>query len=120
MKKNSVAFTIRLNQKDYERIKSIAKSKKKSINQSIRELIRERAENKKIRKIEKFLEVNSEVYLSLSRVTGNINQLAHHLNAGNFVADSNDFFKTADELKDIVKIFLQMCVDNQKKIQQAI
>lgn len=120
MKKNQVALTLRLNERDYERLKSIAKSKKKSISQSIRELIRERRSNKKIRNLERFLEVNSEVYLSLSRVTGNINQIAYHLNSGNFDANPDDFFRSADELKEIVRVFMQMCVDNQKKIQQNI
>lgn len=111
---------ISLNEKEFAVLESLAKRKKMNKSQVIRDLIKKRATNKKITEFEKIFEAYSEIYLVLSRVCGNINQLAHHLNAGNLIADASDFFSLGEEMKEITKIFMQRVQEDQKKVREII
>lgn len=118
--KREKKILVSLSEKEYRALLDLANRKKMSKSQTIRDLILKRAVNKKIKEFEKAFEVFAEIYLVMSRVCGNLNQLAHHLNAGNFVADSNDFFTLADEMKGISKLFMQKCQEQQEKIKEII
>lgn len=113
-------FTIRLTEEENEILEKLAKKQKTTKSKIIKNLILKRANDKRMQNIEKLFVINSEIYLALSRVTGNINQIAYHLNSGNFIADSKSFFETAEELKQIAKEFMKFCKENQEKIQEVI
>lgn len=120
MRKRNKQIIVTLNEKEYATLESLAKRKKMNKSQAIRDLIIKRATNKKIAEFEKVFEAYSEIYLVLSRVCGNINQLAHHLNAGNLIADASDFFALGEEMKEITKIFMQRVQEDQKKVKEVI
>lgn len=113
-------FSVRLSENENAILERISKRRKMSKNRIIRELVKKRGLDKRILKIEKLFEINADIILSLSRVTGNINQIAHHLNSGNFIADPKEFFEVADELKIISKEFLKISQQNQTILKSVL
>lgn len=62
---------------------------------------------------------NSQMLLEISRVAGNINQIAYHLNAG-FNANEQHFNKQAEETKRIFAEFQNIAKQNQKLLQRIL
>lgn len=118
--KREKSFLVRLDEKEYLTLLNLCRRKKSTKSQTIRDLIKNRAINKKMKEFERVFEIYAEIYLDLSRVCGNLNQIAHHLNTGNFIADSTLFFQQADKMKEIAHFFMEKTKEQQEKLQEIL
>ncbi|GAA7257985.1 hypothetical protein HpCK38_15950 [Helicobacter pylori] len=118
--KREKGLFVRLDDKEYLALLDLCRRKKASKSQTMRDLIKKRAVDKKMKEFEKMFEIYSEIYLDLSRVCGNINQIAHHLNTGNFIADPVLFFQQADKMKEIVNLFMQKTKEQQEILLEIL
>lgn len=104
----------------YQLLERECKKRKKTKSDYMRDLITKRAGNKKIAQIEEIIVMNSQILLDISRVTANLNQLAYHLNAGNFMSDDARFYEISSELKALVKEAIQIIKDNNLTLRKIV
>lgn len=104
----------------YNLLERECKKRKKTKSDYMRDLITKRAGNKKLAQIEEIIVMNSQILLDISRVTGNLNQIAYHLNAGNFISDDTKFYETSGELKVLVKEAIQLIKNNNLILRKIV
>lgn len=104
----------------YDLLEKECKKRKKSKSSYMRDLIIKRAKNKKLAQIEEIIVMNSQILLDISRVTANLNQIAYHLNAGNFISNDEQFFETTTALKALVKEALQVIKENNLILRRIV
>lgn len=95
-------FELLIQEKHYLFLEREAKRRGKSKAQYVRDLITKRASNKALEELVKIQTFNCEILLQISRLSQNINQIAHYLNSG-LEANPKEFFRATDELKNIIQ-----------------
>lgn len=70
--------------------------------------------------IEKFFALNSDFYISILRISGNINQIAHHLNSGNYIIDDKKFFESAEDIKQAAQEMTKITHYIKQEMEQII
>ncbi|BDB65792.1 plasmid mobilization relaxosome protein MobC [Helicobacter sp. MIT 03-1614] len=104
---------------DYELLNQMAKKQNISKSKFIRQLLRIEEAQKILEILDKSSKFNAEMLLEISRVAGNINQIAHHLNLG-FRANEESFTQEAKETKRIFLEFQSIAKQNQKLLQRIL
>lgn len=119
MNTKSIRFHISLTPKDYDFL--CKKSSRLGGNKSkfIRQMIRLEEAQNILELLHRTSDFNSQMLLEISRVAGNINQIAYHLNAG-FNANEQHFNKQAEETKRIFAEFQNIAKQNQKLLQRIL
>ncbi|MBN2965259.1 hypothetical protein JWV37_10740 [Sulfurospirillum sp. T05] len=103
----SIRFELILEEETYKKLAQQAKKSNKTKAKFLRDLIEKRYGNKKLGEIERIYLLNTQIVLDISRVTGNINQIAYQLNKNEVKFDSInsewEFYELAEELIKKVK-----------------
>ncbi|MBL0687828.1 MAG: hypothetical protein JJV94_08450 [Sulfurospirillum sp.] len=110
----------RLDEKTYKNL--TIQSKKKSLTKAkfLRKLINERVNLHNLKNIEKIHTLNSKMYLDISKVTNNMNQIAYKLNTGNFDFNEQKLYTTAEELKYLIKQVLTCINKDNNKLKNLL
>ncbi len=90
-------FLVRFDEKTFDNLMDMATKYKKTKSAVLRNIINKRASNKALNNIEKIGTFNAKALLNLSRYQGNINQIAHQLNLGEFCFDEKEFHEMQRE-----------------------
>lgn len=86
-----------------ELLDKLKRKYKISRSEVIRNMVKKRTNLKTLKALEREWQSNKKAQLLVSRVPGNINQIAQKLNEGAFVFDEYKFYEMVEELKDEVK-----------------
>lgn len=115
-KDNSLIF--RLNTKDLEKITQDSKKLNLTKSQLLRLYIHNKKLNATLATFSRNIEFNNAMLNELSRIAGNINQIAYRLNIDNTTSlDSiNEFKKEAMQTKKIFSLMAQSIKDSNKKL----
>lgn len=115
-KDNSLIF--RLNTKDLEKITQDSKKLNLTKSQLLRLYIHNKKLNATLANFSRNIEFNNAMLNELSRIAGNINQIAYRLNIDNATSlDSiNEFKKEAMQTKKIFSLMAQSIKDSNKKL----
>lgn len=115
-KDNSLIF--RLNTKDLEKITQDSKKLNLTKSQLLRLYIHNKKLNATLATFSRNIEFNNAMLNELSRIAGNINQIAYRLNIDNATSlDSiNEFKKEAMQTKKIFSLMAQSIKDSNKKL----
>ncbi len=103
MKKLIYRLEVRYDEKTHMLLEAQATKYKRTKSEFIRNLINKRASNKRLKNIELIGNFNAKVLLDISRVTGNINQIAYKLNLDSNNFDEKNFYEVTSELKMLIR-----------------
>jgi hypothetical protein len=120
MKKAYKKFTMLLDEETESNLIKQAKKYKKTKSDFVRDLINKRVNLKSLKNLERVHSLNAKVAADLSRVTGNINQIAYQLNKQELVFDEEKFNKLTHELIYITKTVHAEIKNNNTKIAHIL
>jgi len=118
--KRAIRFEVILDEETHKRLTAQAKKSKKTRAQFVRDLIDKRYSNERLKQIERIYLLNTRIVLDISRVTGNINQIAHQLNKQEIKFDEMHFYELAEELLQKVKEVMAELKANNKRIERVL
>ncbi|SQC36307.1 Uncharacterised protein [Helicobacter fennelliae] len=112
-------FLLSLKAADYELLCKKAQQANTTKSKLLRQMLRNEEAQKVLEILNASSKFNAEMLLEISRVAGNINQIAYHLNSG-FSVDEESFNKQAEETKRIFAEFQMIAKQNQKLLQRIL
>lgn len=116
-KAHMIRFELTLDEETHKKLTQQAKKSKKTKAQFLRDLITKRHSNQNLKEIERIYLLNTQIILDISRVTGNINQIAYQLNKQEITFDEYQFYELAEELLHKVKIVMAELKHNNKRLK---
>lgn len=108
---------------DEESIKALDKLSKKykrTGSKLVRDMLKKRLSLKSLKSLEREIESNKKIRFILSRLPGNLNQIAHNLNEGTFAFDEYKFYEIAEELKDEIKELIFELKYNTRLLEEVL
>lgn len=94
-------------------LEKLTKKYNQNRSEVIRNMIKKRVSLKTLKQLEREIASNKKAQLLMSRVPGNINQIARNLNEGSREFDEYKFYEMTEELKEEVKeLTLELKVNN--------
>lgn len=112
-------FLLSLKATDYELLCKKAQQANTTKSRLLRQMIHNEEAQKVLELLNASSRFNAEMLLEISRVAGNINQIAYHLNSG-FSANEESFAQQAQEAKRIFAEFQTIAKQNQKLLQRIL
>lgn len=119
MKQKSIRLHLSLSQQDYDILCKKSQQTGQNKSKTLRQLLYLEEAHNVLELLNRTSQFNTEMLLEISRVAGNINQIAHHLNVG-FNANEERFNKEAKETKRIFAEFHNLAKQNQKLIERIL
>lgn len=101
-------------------LKKLAKKYKRTESKVARDLFNKRANLKSLKKLEREIESNKKALLLVSRLPGNINQIAYSLNQGALIFNEYKFYEISEELKDEVKELILELKINTRLLEETM
>lgn len=119
MKTYRKKFLLCLQEKDYELLKQKAKEAHMTKSGFLRQMLYYEEASKILELLRSSYEFNTQMLFEISRVAGNINQIAHRLNSG-IQVNQEIFSKEANETKRIFAEFQAIAQGNHKLLKRIL
>lgn len=112
-------ISIHVTEDQKKELEKRAKRLKKPLSQYLKNIVLMRLNSKKIAQIEKIILLNGELILDIAGIGNNINQIAHHLNAG-FTAHENEFYQQAEKFQERAEKLQKLLEANNSILRRLI
>ncbi|RDU65769.1 hypothetical protein CQA53_05600 [Helicobacter didelphidarum] len=119
-KRKTDTFIFRINSQDLDRLEKDSKSLNLTKSQLLRLYIRNKELSNTLALLSKNIEFNNAMLLQISRIAGNINQIAYKLNANEASSSESllSFKKEADSTRKIFDSLGEYFKKNNKKFER--